>query len=141
MDPYINESDMPMFKAIEYRNPRRKVVEPELRCLGILRKDGTYEAVTAHDYVSWIRAMTPRKWFPTGIPMNTPIMEALVRRLNDLFSENPYPPVPVMREAWREVLREALDDLGFTRKTPTTPAIALKHTPHLPKSTMQHQQL
>lgn len=123
MDPYyeIIDADKPLFSVIDYTEPgpRRRSKRGDMASLGILRQDGTYEAVTANDYVSWIRAMTPRKYFPTGLACSRRVMEALVPRLNELFAENKYPPVPAMRKVWREAWREVLDEAGFTRKTPT----------------------
>lgn len=127
MDPYYEmiDAEKPLFKVIDYVDPRTGSVNqhregaPQMRCLGILRPDGTYEAVTARDYVSWIRSMSPRKFFPNGLACNQRIMEALVPRLNELFEEDKFPPVTAMRQVWRQVWREALDNIGFTRKTPT----------------------
>ena len=122
----MEPTSKPMFAAIEYvpvsdglkkyyRSGKRK---PELRALGILRQDGTYTAINAYDYASWIVGTTPRKCFPVGVKANKEIIEVLVERLNDLFTGNKYPPVTAMRQLYRAVYREALDDLGFTRKRP-----------------------
>ena len=128
VDPYYEmiDAERPLFSVIDYINPRtgarnshRPGISPEMRCLGILRQDGTYEAVTARDYVSWIRPMSPRKYFPTGLACDQRIMEALVPRLNELFAKDKFPPVTAMRQVWRQVWRDALDEIGFTRKTPT----------------------
>lgn len=119
-----NTSNKPMFSVIEYvprsaslkryhRSGKRK--GPELRSLGILRQDGTYTALNAYDYASWIVGTTPRKCFPIGLTANKEIIEVLAERLNDLFGEDKYPPVTAMRQLFRAVWREALDDLGFNR--------------------------
>ena len=116
-----------MFIAIEYvpqsealkryhRSGKRK--GPEMRSLGILRQDGTYTAINAYDYASWIVGINPRKCFPVGVSANKEIIEVLAERLNGLFAEDKYPPVTAMRQLFRAVWREALDDLGFNRKRP-----------------------
>jgi hypothetical protein len=121
----MEPTSKPMFAAIEYvplseglkkyhRSGKRK--GPQLRSLGILRQDGTYTAINAYDYASWIVGTNPRKCFPVGVTTNKEIIEVLAKRLSDLFAEDKYPPVPAMRQLYRAVYREALDDLGFNRK-------------------------
>ena len=104
----------PPFRVIAYSGRRRNA--DHLRSLGVLRRDGTYTPICAHDYAAWISR--PREGFPVGMPSNKAVIEALAERLNDLFSVDKYPPVSEMRRAYRAVMREGMDAHGVCRLLP-----------------------
>lgn len=102
------------FKAIAYSGRRRNA--SHLRSLGVLRRDGTYTPIHAHDYAAWITR--PRDGFPVGMPSNKAVVEALAEKLNDLFASDRFPSVHDMRRTYRAVMRETMDAFGLQRVLP-----------------------
>jgi hypothetical protein len=102
------------FRAIAYSGRRRNTAH--LCSLGVLRRDGTYTPIHAHDYAAWMTR--PRDGFPVGMPSNKAVIEALAESLNDLFADGRYPPVSELRRTYGAAMREAMDAFGLQRIHP-----------------------